>query len=99
MVGTRRASPYGLKMAARMGYEITRCGGLVISGLTAGVDVTAAQGALMAGGSCIGVLGSPIDDTGWGGAVARDVAEVGAGISEYPPGAARSRPVSGRATA
>ena len=49
VVGTRRASPYGLKMAARMGYEITRCGGLVISGLTAGVDVTAAQGALMAG--------------------------------------------------
>ena len=90
VVGTRRASPYGLKMAARMGSEITRCGGLVISGLTAGVDVTAAQGALMAGGSCIGVLGSPIDDTGWGGAVARDVAEVGAVISEYPPGAARS---------
>lgn len=89
VVGTRRASPYGLKMAARMGYEITRCGGLVISGLTAGVDVTAAQGALMAGGSCIGVLGSPIDDTGWGGAVARDVAEVGAVISEYPPGAGR----------
>ena len=29
VVGTRRASPYGLKMAARMGYEITRCGGLV----------------------------------------------------------------------
>ena len=32
-----------------------------------GVDVTAAQGALMAGGSCIGVLGSPIDDESWGG--------------------------------
>lgn len=89
VVGTRRASPYGLKMAARLGYEITRCGGLVVSGLTTGVDVTAAQGALMAGGSCIGVLGSPIDDTGWGGATARDVAAVGAVISEYPPGAGR----------
>lgn len=89
VVGTRRASPYGLKMAARLGYEITRCGGLVISGLTAGVDVTAAHGALMAGGSCIGVLGSPIDDLDWGGETARDVAVVGAVISEYPPGARR----------
>ncbi|MGI6025699.1 MAG: DNA-processing protein DprA [Candidatus Scatomorpha sp.] len=89
VVGTRRASPYGLKMAARLGYEITRCGGLVISGLTTGVDVTAAQGALMAGGSCIGVLGSPIDDLGWGGETAKDVAAVGAVISEHPPGSKR----------
>lgn len=89
VVGTRRASPYGLKMAARLGYELTRCGGLVVSGLTVGVDVTAAQGALMAGGSCIGVLGSPIDDENWGGETARDVAAAGAVISEYPPGAKR----------
>lgn len=87
VVGTRRASPYGIKMAARLGFEITRCGGLVVSGLTAGVDVTAAQGALMAGGSCIGVLGSAIDDMSWGGRIAADVAAVGAVISEYPPGA------------
>lgn len=89
VVGTRRASPYGIKMAARLGYELTRCGGLVVSGLTVGVDVTAAQGALMAGGSCIGVLGSPIDDESWGGETARDVAAAGALISEYPPGAKR----------
>ena len=82
VVGTRRASPYGIKMAARLGYELTRCGGLVVSGLTVGVDVTAAQGALMAGGSCIGVLGSPIDDESWGGETARDVAAAGAVISE-----------------
>lgn len=89
VVGTRGASPYGLKMAARLGYEISRCGGLVISGLTPGVDVTAAQGALMAGGSCVGVLGSAIDDMAWGGTTAQDVAAVGAVISEYPPGAKR----------
>lgn len=89
VVGTRGASPYGLKMAARLGYEISRSGGLVISGLTPGVDVTAAQGALMAGGSCIGVLGSAIDDMNWGGVTARDVSAVGAVISEYPPGAKR----------
>ena len=43
----------------------------------------------MAGGSCIGVLGSPIDDESWGGETARDVAAAGAVISEYPPGAKR----------
>lgn len=50
VVGTRKATPYGLKMATRLGYELTRCGGLVVSGLTAGVDSAAARGALMAGG-------------------------------------------------
>ena len=35
VVGTRNASPYGIKMAQRMGYGIAKCGGLVVSGLTA----------------------------------------------------------------
>ena len=87
IVGTRRATPYGLKMATRLGYELTRCGALVVSGLTSGVDAAAAKGALLAGGSCIGVLGSAIDDRRWGGALARDVETVGAIVSEYPPGA------------
>ena len=86
VVGTRRATPYGLKMATRMGYELTRCGALVVSGLTGGVDAAAAEGALMAGGSCVGVLGSAIDDRRWGGSLARDVETVGAIVSEYPPG-------------
>ena len=86
VVGTRRATPYGLKMATRMGYELTQCGALVVSGLTRGVDAAAAQGALMAGGSCVGVFGTAIDDRHWGGALARDVEAVGALVSEYPPG-------------
>ncbi|NCB51842.1 MAG: DNA-processing protein DprA [Clostridia bacterium] len=86
VVGTRRATPYGIKMAARLGYEITKCGGLVVSGLTAGIDAEAARGALLAGGSCVGVLGSAIGDD-YGGSLARDVSAVGAIVSEYPPGA------------
>lgn len=89
IVGTRRATPYGLKMAARLGYEITRCGGAVVSGLTPGIDAAAAKGALMAGGGCVGVLGTPIDDDGWGGELARDVELTGAVVSEYPPGVDR----------
>jgi DNA processing protein len=86
VVGTRRATPYGIKMATRLGYEISKCGGLVVSGLTAGIDAAAARGALLAGGACIGVLGSAIDEE-YGGSLARDVEAVGAVISEYPPGA------------
>jgi DNA processing protein len=41
VVGTRKASAYGLKMATRLGYEVTKGGGLVISGLAAGVDARA----------------------------------------------------------
>lgn len=46
VIGTRSASPYGLKMGRKMAYEIAGCGGLVISGLTNGVDAAAADGAL-----------------------------------------------------
>lgn len=86
VVGTRGATPYGVKMASRMGYELTKCGGLVVSGLTQGVDGAAARGAFLAGGECIGVLGTPIDSD-WGGDLARDAETAGALVSEYPPGA------------
>lgn len=85
VVGTRSATPYGVKMASRMGYELTKCGGLVVSGLTQGVDGMAARGALMAGGGCVGVLATAIDGD-WGGSLARDVESAGALVSEYPPG-------------
>ena len=58
VVGTRAASPYGIKMSRQIAGEIVRCGGIVVSGLTNGVDAAAAYGALEAGGVCIGVLGT-----------------------------------------
>lgn len=85
VVGTRKATPYGIKMSTSLGYEITKCGGLIVSGLTAGIDAAAAYGALRAGGSCIGVLGTAIDNE-QGGALRHDVETVGAVVSEYPPG-------------
>jgi len=105
VVGTREATPYGVKMGLRMGYEITKGGGLVVTGLAAGVDSAAARGALRAGGGCIGVLGTAIDvvypRSNW--ALFEDVAAVGALVSEYPPTAptrranfpARNRIISG----
>ena len=84
VIGTRKASPYGLKMGSRLAFEIVRCGGIVISGLTTGVDAAAARGALLADGVCIGVLGTSHDLEK--GSLARDVSVKGALISEYPPG-------------
>lgn len=93
IVGTRRSSPYGDKMARELGYGVTKGGGLVISGLAEGVDSGAAQGALMAGGRVIGVLGTAIDEVypRFNRALFDDVAATGALVSEYPPGAKGSR--------
>ena len=87
VVGTRKATPYGIGMARKLGYEITKYGGLVVTGLAEGIDSAAAEGALRAGGSCIGVLGCAIDDIfpKFNDVLYGDVALAGALVSEYPP--------------
>ena len=85
VIGTRRATPYGLKMSRDLAYGIIRCGGAVISGLTTGIDAAAADGALLAGGPCIAVLGTSHEMDR--GRLTADVAASGAVLSEYPPGA------------
>lgn len=83
VIGTRSATPYGIKMGREIAFEIARCGGVVLSGLTEGIDRAAARGCLLAGGRLIGVLG-----TGHGADndFTRDICMVGALVSEYPPG-------------
>ena len=44
MVGTRRASAYGLLQAKRLGYELGRYGAIVVSGGAAGIDTLALRG-------------------------------------------------------
>ena len=85
VAGTRKATPYGLRMAHRLGFELAHCGAVVVSGLTAGIDAEAAVGALRADGTVIGVLGGPID-TSYSGRLAMDVAVRGAVVSEFAPG-------------
>lgn len=88
LVGTRRCTPYGVKMALQFGYEITKYGGLLVSGLAAGIDGAGAKGALRAGGSCVGVLGTAIDEVypRENEKLFQDVLSCGALISEYYPG-------------
>lgn len=84
VIGTRKATPYGIKMGMRMGYEISKCGAAVISGLTMGIESAATEGALLADGKVIGVLGLPheLDKSRF----SQDVVMHGALISEYAPG-------------
>ncbi len=84
VIGTREPTPYGVKMARRMGYEITKCGGLVLSGLTRGIDRLGAEGALRAGGRVVGVAATGLESAT--GGIFDDVASTGALVSEYPPG-------------
>ncbi len=89
VIGTRSASPYGLKMGERLAKEISLLGGMALSLLTPGVDEAAARGALQAGTPCLAVLGTPHEN--FRGSLMRDVAAAGAVISEYPPGRERYR--------
>ena len=88
IVGTREATTYGIKMAKKISFDITKGGGLVVTGLAEGIDTAAAEGALLAGGSCLGVLGCAIDDVfpKSNASLFSDIASVGALVSEYPPG-------------
>ena len=90
VVGTRRCTPYGEKMAAKLARGIAAAGGIVVTGLAAGVDGIAAHAALRAGGRVVGVLGCAIDQVypRQHAALYADVAATGALLSEYPPDAA-----------
>ena len=93
VVGTRKCTPYGEKMSRNIGYGIAKGGGIVVTGLAEGADSKAAEGALMAGGKVIGVLGTAINVVypAWNGRLFDDVAATGALVSEYPPDAETHR--------
>lgn len=83
VIGTRRASHYGLKMCRKLSFEMAKSGAVLISMLSEGIDGECARSCFLAGGKCIGVMGTAIDADK---ALYRDVVARGALISEYPPG-------------
>lgn len=110
VVGSRRASRYGLEVAERLGAAVAAAGWPVVSGLAAGVDGAAHRGCLEGGGVGVAVLGSGIDV--WYPAAHRELGERllgsgGAVVSEFPPGTppepwrfpCRNRIVAGLASA
>ena len=88
VVGTRKASVYGLQVAKRLGFQLGICGGMVISGMAEGIDEYATKGALLAGGKVIGVLGCGVDVVypTKNRPLFAEMDRFGCLISEYPPG-------------
>ena len=88
VVGTRKASAYGLMIAETMGRQLSLHGGLVVSGMAAGIDAQAGWGAVRCGAPTVGVLGGGIDVIypASNRALYEAVEACGCLISEYPPG-------------
>ena len=88
IVGTRRFTSYGKQVAEELAAYLAGQGITVVSGLARGVDSVAHQAALKAGGRSIAVLGSGVDEIypPENRALADDLMENGAVVSDYPLG-------------
>ena len=92
IVGTRRMTPYGARVARELASACAEAGIVVVSGLAQGVDSAAHQGALDAHGTTVAVLGAGIasylaDARGRRRRLAHAIRATGALISEFPPDA------------
>ncbi len=85
IVGTRRCTATGRRLARELARAVVQAGGVVVSGLAAGID---AEGHIAAAGRTIAVLGQGLDSpmAGWQARLReRVLAEGGLVLSEYPP--------------
>ena len=93
VVGSRKASPRGLDIAAGVAGELVARGVTVLGGLALGIDAAAHRAALGAGGRTVGVIGTGIDRAY--PAPNRELQEQIAGrglvLSQFWPGAAPQR--------
>jgi DNA processing protein len=61
LVGSRRPTTYGVRIAGRLAADLGRRGVTVVSGFARGVDTAAHRGALDAGARTLAILGSGVD--------------------------------------
>lgn len=89
MVGTRRYTDYGKRVADDLARQLVARGVTVVSGLASGIDTISHIGALAAGGRTVAVLGNGLDmvypsaNTELHGLIIKNG---GAVVSEFPPG-------------
>ena len=88
VVGSRNCSEYSRDFSYRLARDLTKSGILVISGMARGIDSSAHNGALDAGGITSAVLAGGVDVVypKSNKALYDDIIECGAVISERPPG-------------
>ncbi|MBP9748809.1 DNA-processing protein DprA [Patescibacteria group bacterium] len=91
VVGTRRATPYGMEIAREFSGHFSRTGVTVVSGLALGIDGAVHEAVLRTKGTTWAFLGSGIHQKNLYPAThqplaERIVAEGGALLSEFPPG-------------
>lgn len=105
IVGSRKATSYGLEAGEELAYQLSMLGITITSGMARGIDSSAHKGALKAKGRTIAVLGCghdiiyPPENK----ALIEEIIKSGAVISEYLPGTkpmamnfpARNRIISG----
>lgn len=88
IVGTRRVTPYGTRVAREITSALASAGAVVVSGLAQGIDSCAHAAAIEAGGRTVAVLGEGLLAFDQSGPIrrrrlARAIRERGALLSEY----------------
>lgn len=88
VVGSRRATPYGVNAARHLARALAGAGITVVSGLALGIDAAAHEAALEAGGRTVAVLGTGIDLSypRSNARLRRRIETEGLVVSEFPPG-------------
>lgn len=88
MVGSRKASPAGIRAAQALAGQAVQAGLVITSGLALGVDGAAHRGALMAAGKTVAVVATGIDRVypQRHRAMAAEIENVGCLVTEFPPG-------------
>ncbi len=98
IVGTRRASDYGMEVAYGLARGLAASGITVVSGLAEGIAAAAHQGALQAGARTVTVMAGGVDvasPASWRG-LHRRIAAEGCALAELPCGAVARRLVPHR---
>ena len=89
IVGSRHASKLGIQVAEDFSSHLSQQGLTITSGLASGIDTAAHRGALQGIGSTLAVMGTGIDRIypASNRALAHQIAEQGALVTEFPLGA------------